>query len=182
VTPALPQVELRQGGLVLRGPTPEDAEALASAFADQALVEAADLPFTRPSTEEMRRAISELLPSVREAGLMAAFVVLDETDGALLGGAALHHVDVQEGHGEVGYWLLPEARGRGVATRTARIVSEWGFSLGLERIEAQTHLDNVPSQRVLERAGFRREGVRRSVHRQRGGHEDRVIFSLLRGE
>jgi RimJ/RimL family protein N-acetyltransferase len=178
----LPAVELRQDGLLLRGPTLDDAEALAAAFADEALVEAADLPFTRPSRDDMRRAITEFLPSVREAGVMVAFVILDETQGTLLGGAALHHVDVMEGHGEVGYWLLPEARGRGVATRAARIVAEWGFSLGLERIEAQTNLDNVPSQRVLERAGFAREGVRRSVPRQRGGREDRVVFSLLRGE
>jgi RimJ/RimL family protein N-acetyltransferase len=179
---SLPEVELRQDGLVLRGPTLADADVLAAAFADDELVEAADLPFTRPSADDMRRAITEFLPFVREAGAMVAFVILDESDGTVLGGAALHHVDLAEAHGEIGYWLVPEARGRGVATRAARIVAEWGFSLGLERIEAQTNLGNAPSQRVLERAGFRREGVRRSVSRQRGGREDRVVFSLLRGE
>ena len=178
----LPDVELRQDGLILRAPTVRDADALAAAFADEELVEAADLPFTRPSAREMRRAIKDFLPSVRKAGAMAAFLIVDEADGTLLGGAALHHVDVAEGQGEVGYWLLPAARGRGVATHSARILAQWGFSLGLERIEAQTNLGNTPSQRVLERAGFTREGVRRSVHRQRGGREDRVVFSLLRGE
>jgi RimJ/RimL family protein N-acetyltransferase len=180
VTP-LPEVELRRDGLVLRTPRDEDAGSLAAALADEALVEAADLPFTRPSPRDMRRAIREFLPLLREQGTMAAFLVFDE-DGILLGGAALHHVNLEDGHGEVGYWLVPAARGRGVATRTARILAEWGFSLGLERIEAQTNLGNEPSQRVLERAGFTREGVRRSVRRQRGGREDRVVFSLLRGE
>jgi RimJ/RimL family protein N-acetyltransferase len=177
----LPDVELRQDGLVLRTPRDDDAAALAAAFADETLVEAADLPFTHPSAPDMRRAIREFLPMMREQGAMAAFLVFDE-DETLLGGAALHHVNFEDGHGEVGYWLVRDARGRGVATRTARILAEWGFSLGLERIEAQTNLGNVASQRVLERAGFTREGVRRSVRRQRGGREDRVVFSLLRGE
>jgi RimJ/RimL family protein N-acetyltransferase len=178
----LPEAELHVDGLLLRGLEPDDAEALAEAFQDDDLVEAADLPFMRPTAEDMRRAVTEFLPSVREAGAMVAFLILDEADGRLLGGAALHHVDVEEGRGEVGYWLLPGARGRGVATRSARVVAEWGFSLGLERIEAQTSLGNAASQRVLEHAGFTREGVRRSVRRQRGGREDRVVFSLLRGE
>jgi RimJ/RimL family protein N-acetyltransferase len=180
VTP-LPEVELREDGLVLRAAREEDADALADAFTDKELVEAADLPFTRPSAKEMRHAIREFLPLMREQGTMAAFLVFDEDD-TMLGGAALHHVNVDDGHGEVGYWLVREARGRGVATRTARILAEWGFSLGLERIEAQTSLGNEASQRVLERAGFTREGIRRSVRRQRGGREDRVVFSLLRGE
>jgi RimJ/RimL family protein N-acetyltransferase len=178
VTP-LPDVELRRDGLVLRAPRDEDAAALATAFRDEELVEAADLPFTRPSKDEMRRAIRDFLPAMREQGGMIAFLVFDDEE-TLLGGAALHHVNREDRHGEVGYWLLREARGRGVATRTARILAEWGFSLGLDRIEAQTSLGNHASQRVLERAGFTREGVRRSVPRQRGGHEDRFVFSLLR--
>ena len=130
----------------------------------------------------MRELVTERLPALRDAGELAGLMVVDAPSGRPLGGAALHHVDLERAIGEIGYWLLPEARGRGVATQVARVLAEWGFELGLERVEARTFVENVPSQRVLERAGFTREGLLRSMPRQRGGRGDMVVFSLLPGE
>jgi RimJ/RimL family protein N-acetyltransferase len=65
------------------------------------------------------------------------------------------------GLGSVGYWLLPEARGRGLATRAVVLVAEWAFTdLGLERLRIVAESANAPSRRVAERAGFRRTGER----------------------
>jgi len=88
----------------------------------------------------------------------------------------------QRGQCEIGYWLFEHARGKGIATRIARFIADYGFSLGLERIEARVVVGNVASERVLERAGFTREGVLRSMPLRRGGRVDMTVFSLLPGE
>ena len=109
-------------------------------------------------------------------------MIADADSGRRLGGLALHHFDWQLGQIEIGYWLLEHARGRGVATRAARFAAEYGFSLGAERIEARVFVGNTASERVLERAGFTREGVIRSLPRRWGGRSDMTLFSLLPGE
>ena len=85
--------------------------------------------------------------------------------------------------GDVGYWLASWARGRGVATRALRLLCAWAFdSLDLARIQLHTLPDNDASQRVAERAGFRREGLLRSWTEMKGRRVDLVMFSLLPGE
>jgi RimJ/RimL family protein N-acetyltransferase len=86
---------------------------------------------------------------------------------------------------EIGYFLLPAGRGRGYATRTVRLLVSWVFDdLGIGRIQARTERDNVASQRVLERVGFRREGVARGGHVLPVSREriDTLMWSLLPGD
>src|SRR5512143_2034886 len=62
--------------------------------------------------------------------------------------------------GSVGYWLLPTARGRGLATRAVRLVSRWAFDeLGITVLRLYAEPANEPSLRVAERCGFRRIGI-----------------------
>jgi RimJ/RimL family protein N-acetyltransferase len=81
---------------------------------------------------------------------------------------------------EVGYMVGPAARGRGVAAAALRLASRWGLrDLGVARVQLSTHVENAASQRVAERAGFRREGVLRSWEELRGKRVDLVMFSLV---
>jgi RimJ/RimL family protein N-acetyltransferase len=86
----------------------------------------------------------------------------------------------QPGTVEIGYWLIERARGRGLGSRAVALLARWAVTeAGLARVEALVVPDNIPSQRVLERAGFRREGHLRSYlvfDRQRA---DALIYSLL---
>ena len=76
----------------------------------------------------------------------------------------------------VGYWLVPAARGRGVATRAVRLLARWAFdSLGVVRLELTCGPDNVASQRVAERCGFTREGLMRAHLPFKGGRRDTVL-------
>jgi RimJ/RimL family protein N-acetyltransferase len=107
----------------------------------------------------------------------AAFTVSD-VDGECLGLVSFEWRDA--GRVELGYWLLPEGRGRGRATRALWLLSRWVLDQpGVERVELSTSPDNVVSQHVAERCGFRREGTLRSYHVVDRRREDAVIFSLL---
>jgi len=102
---------------------------------------------------------------------------------AMLGGATLQDVRLDQGCAAIGYWLAAQARGRGVATHTVRLLARWAFAeLGLARLELTCGPDNEASQRVAERCGFTREGLLRSHVPFKGTRRDSVIFSLLPGE
>lgn len=79
----------------------------------------------------------------------------------------------------VGYWIDHEHQGRGLATAfTARLVEE-AKELGLHRLEAGTMVDNVASQRVLERSGFTRIGIAEGLLFIQGTWQDHVLYQRL---
>ena len=81
---------------------------------------------------------------------------------------------------EVGYWIAPEARRQGHATRAVRLICGWGTAaLGLERIALLAAVGNTASQQVAARAGFQREAVLRSCMEFKGVRHDMVAFSWL---
>lgn len=175
----IPGEGIRDAEFVLRPPRTEDVEALAPAFADPEILEAGNLP--RLDADEILEALPHM-PALAASGRLLPLVVVDDARGEILGGGTLHHLDAERGIVEIGYWLFPHARGRGVATRTARLLAEHSFSLGVERVAAYVNVGNVASERVLERAGFTREGVVRSLPKPDGTRVDKTLYSLLRGE
>jgi RimJ/RimL family protein N-acetyltransferase len=111
----------------------------------------------------------------------SAFAITDRESGELLGAIGLREVDQQ--NAQIGYWVKREARGRGVATRALRLVSRYAINdLGAGRVQLFTEPENVPSQRVAEKAGFVREGVLRRYLNMKGTRRDGVVFSLLPGD
>ncbi|PPR97892.1 hypothetical protein GOBAR_AA22766 [Gossypium barbadense] len=83
--------------------------------------------------------------------------------------------------GELGYVLASKYWGKGIVTRAVKMVVdtifvEWPH---LERLEALVNVENVGSQRELEKAGFQREGVLRKYFIVKGRSRDRVMFSFL---
>src|SRR3954454_17787107 len=176
---SLPADGIRSGDIVLRLPQVDDVDAIMPAFSDPETREAGNLPeFTR---EQMLQFLPQL-PMLVASGRMLPLIAADEGTGDVLGGATLHHLDAERGVVEIGYWLLPEARGRGVATRIARLLAEHSFALGVQRVEAYVNVGNDLSERVLERARFTREGVVRSLPRPDGSRVDKTLYSLLPGE
>jgi len=160
---------------VLRLPNAEDLQALAAAFAAGELSDSDNIsPFRRDE-------LAVGLP-VSANPQLARLVVADVRSGATFGGGTLHHLDTERGIIEIGYWLYPQARGRGIATKVARALAEHAFTIGVQRVTAYVTVGNRESERVLERAGFTREGVLRSMPKSDGGRVDKTIFSLLPGE
>jgi RimJ/RimL family protein N-acetyltransferase len=106
--------------------------------------------------------------------------IIDNDDDALLGQIGVGRLNWEQQVGEIFYWLAAPARGRGVATRAARLVTDWSFTaLNLARLEIIVDPRNDASQRVALAAGFTREGVLRSYQRFKDGRMDAVMFSRL---
>jgi RimJ/RimL family protein N-acetyltransferase len=115
-------------------------------------------------------------------GTRAGFTIVDQ-DGGPLGFAAFVQLDREAGEGEIGYAIDPQARGRGIATRSLDLLTRWGFDeLGLERIELVIDVQNAGSARVAERGGYTFEGVLRSKYFKDGLRSDLAIWSRLRGD
>jgi RimJ/RimL family protein N-acetyltransferase len=111
--------------------------------------------------------------------------VVEAESGTPLGAIALVNVSWRDMRAETGYWLAPEARHHGYASRAVRLIVRWAFDqLQMLRIELKADSDNLESQRVAQRCGFRREGRLRShmVILHSGERRDSLIFGLLSGE
>ncbi|KJY21336.1 MULTISPECIES: GNAT family N-acetyltransferase [Streptomyces] len=116
-----------------------------------------------------------------DRGAGAAFAALAATDGGLLGTVNLRWVDRADGLAMIGYWLLPDARGRGLATRATRAVTTWGFrTAGARRIELAHATGNEDSCRVAHRCGYLPEGTLRESHLFGDGvHHDEHLHARL---
>jgi RimJ/RimL family protein N-acetyltransferase len=112
----------------------------------------------------------------------AGFAILDEA-GTFLGFAAIVALDLSTRQGEIGYVVAREARGRGVAGRALRLVTDWAVDeLQLERVELRIDVGNTASIRVAERVGYRRDGVLRSLHFKEDVRADVAVYSLVAGD
>jgi len=114
-------------------------------------------------------------------------IILDTASGTLLGGMSWHAVDYGGTLGatawNIGIGLIPQARGRGVGTSAQRLLAEHLFATTeLDRVEASTDVANLPEQRSLEKAGFRREGVLRGTQVRGGVRRDLVQYGVLRSD
>ncbi|MGB2569411.1 GNAT family N-acetyltransferase [Micromonospora citrea] len=178
VLPDLPGGRLTDGVVTLRRLVPDDVDPLHRLHTLPEVVgsRVRQVPPTRAAIER-RCAVAE---SEWLVGDSADFALCDASTGAVAGGCVLIHDEPATGQGMLGYSLLPEARGRGLATRAVRLMAGWAFGIGLARLWAGTAPENVASQRVLERAGFRREGLMRARLPGRGEtRTDAMLFALL---
>jgi len=171
-------------GVVMLRPWGEDGdvEAITAACNDPAIAEFLDL-IPSPYTEEDAR---EYLARTKQGwteGTSSNFAIVG--DGSPVGSLGVHWIDPEQGVAEVGYWVAPEARGRGVCTTAVKLATRWIFEHDdMERVQLRADEDNPASNRVAEKAGFKREGVLRSIryNPRLGRRVDFAMWSVIRGE
>lgn len=127
---------------------------------------------------------AELVPALARrrdwsTGDHASWVLVDGAEW--VGSLSIHRIDRDQGDGEIGYWIAPAARGRGLAGRAAAAACRWAFAdLGLHRIQLFHAVENVASARVAEKAGFTCEGRLRQSHRYDDGlRHDELLWARL---
>ena len=154
-----------------------------AAYSDPAIVRFS-WPYSRPYTGADALAFLSEQELTRTGGEELHFALVDPMDAsAVLGSTSLYAIDLEQRTAAVGYWLLPGARRRGIATRAVRLLARWAFDeLAIARLELTCAPDNVASQRVAARCGFVREGVLRSHMPFKGGRRDTVLHGMLPGD
>ncbi len=101
----------------------------------------------------------------------------------LIGGIGAFIKTGIDGHlDEIGYWLAAPFRGQGIMTEVVERFTQWLFETrpALVRIEAGVFTYNPASARVLEKAGFIREGVAKKLHYKNGVYIDAIQMALIR--
>ena len=111
------------------------------------------------SLDESEQRLQRFLDHQERHGF-SFWAVTARESAAVIGDGGLIHLAFRGPEIEVGYRLKSPYWGKGYATEVARSAVAYGFdTLGLERIVAVTHPENVASQRVLEKAGLRFQGM-----------------------
>lgn len=175
----LPPEGLSDGVIGLRPRQPCDIDAL-DELAGRDEVWTRNVPPNRPSRESIEASCRFGAQANWLDDVQAAMVITDAETGGFLGEIALQVMNPEMAEAMLSYALAPHARGGGRATRAVRLISQWGFDIGFQRLFAGTAVDNIASQRVLARAGFTREGIERSRLPSLGGTRvDNVAWSLL---
>jgi len=117
-------------------------------------------------------------------GTSMPLLIFEKSTGRLAGGITLGNIR----HGvaqsaQIGYWMGVDHAGKGYMHEAVLMVIRVGFeTLRLHRIEAACIPGNQRSIRVLEKAGFRREGLLRSYLRINGAWQDHLLYALIAGD
>ena len=169
--------------IVLRMPEASDYRAWAELRAEsRAFLEPWEPRWTHDELE--RSAWRDRLTRYRQdyaRGSAIPFFIFDRMRSELLGGITLGNIRqgvAQSGH--IGYWVGERHAGRGLMVDAVGLVADFAFgTLRLHRIEAACIPGNRRSIRVLEKAGFQREGLLRSYLRINGMWQDHYLYSLI---
>lgn len=154
--------EITAGRLHLRPWRATDADSVVAGCADPVTQRWTSLP-RRFTVEHARDWLEHAAPLGWHRGDNLSFAVCDSTTGEVLGSVALRHRG-RPGVWDVGYWVSPGARGRGVATEATRVAARWAFGpLAAQRVECLVAVGNEASRRTAEQAGFAVEGALRGA-------------------
>ncbi|WP_329155641.1 GNAT family N-acetyltransferase [Streptomyces anulatus] len=166
-------------GLLLRPWERTDAAAFLSAYRDE---ETRRWHTHRPSTEAQ---VQEWFAGYRqdwerEKGCHWAVA---SDGGQVLGRMALRGLDFDDGVANVAYWVLPAARGAGVASHALAVLSAWALDVvGFHRLELDHSTLNHVSCRVATKAGYRLEGTKRNAAVHDDGRHDMHLHARVRGD
>jgi RimJ/RimL family protein N-acetyltransferase len=140
-------------------------------------------PAPPPSTTDAEATIDQFASSWRAFAVTGtpsgvAFAILDESSGELVGCCGVDDWS-KEDVAQFGYWIAPNARGRGCATRATILLTRWLFDLGAARVFATIVAGNEDSVAVVRRAGFVYEGTMRAHGIWEGQRCDVMLFAAL---
>jgi RimJ/RimL family protein N-acetyltransferase len=168
--------DLLGDGIVIRRFRPADAEPFAAATGDPEIVAHSGLPGVY--TLEKARELLEIYNASDDGFVQLA--IADARTDAFLGTVILFNVARHERRCEVGFWLHPDGRGRGVARMAVGLICDWAVrTWGIERFDAHSDSDNPGAHAVLEHNGFSREGVLRGWGARGADRVDAVMYGRL---
>jgi ribosomal-protein-alanine N-acetyltransferase len=137
------------------------------------------LPWRARHTPASYRAMRRVVARRARMGTSLPFAL--RVEGRLAGQVTLDNIvrgALRSGY--LGYWIDRSVAGRGMGSLAVALVCDHAFGeVGLHRVEADIRPENLPSQRLVERLGFRREGLLRRYLDIDGDWRDHVSYALL---
>jgi len=168
--------------VILREHTDGDLAAVLGYSADEMV--ARYVPW-EPNTEEAARAFLAAAITAAEQTPRVSYelAIIERATDVLLGAARIGIESVPHQRADIGYVLRRDHWGEGLATEAARLLLGFGFDqLGMRRIWATSHPDNLPSARVLEKIGLSYEGRMRDHLFVKGTWRDSLVYAITEPE
>lgn len=175
----LEQPVLQAQSICLRPFSDKDVLAVQQASLDEYISQITTLPYEATSHEAL-----SFIQRQRQRVLDAtgySFAIVDEQSDLTLGQIGLWLRNAQRGRASIGYWVVPEHRGRRVVTTALETITAWGLEHpGIHRLELYVEPWNVASWTAAENCGFEREGLLRGWEIINGQPKDLYMYSRLR--
>lgn len=180
---------LQSGTITMRPMRPSDAEDIYRAAQDPTIPKFTTLPEEYPLDLAIEFASKKSVSSfVNRTELV--FVIEDSRLGQesypylnnFAGVMSLHSIDIPNHRAEIGYWLAREARGKGICSKAAEMITDYGFmTIGFKRIDGIVDVRNEPSKAALLKAGYEFEGImKKYVTRRDGTQLDMALFAATK--
>ncbi len=179
--PSIPELDqpLSDGRVALRDAAERDIPEILIAHEDDPQMHVRLGLLQPPSGAELGRQM-ERARSERAAGIRTRLTILEGGSDDCRGRIMVHDVDWDSARAELGLWVVPQLRGRGLARGALRLAARWLFlNCGFRRLQLLTEPANEPMLRAAIGAGFVHEGVLRSYNREIDGRRDMAMLSLL---
>jgi [ribosomal protein S5]-alanine N-acetyltransferase len=165
--------------LVLRKVTKEDANSILNYLSDEEVMKYYGLePFT-----SINDALDEIswYQSIQNNKTGIRWGITLKEQGVVIGSCGFHNIISQHSRTEIGFEMSKEQWGKGIAAEAVEAIISYGFEqMNFQRIEALIEPDNLPSQKLVEKLGFIREGLLRNYEFTCGKFDDLYMYSLLK--
>jgi RimJ/RimL family protein N-acetyltransferase len=177
--PPWPESPPAHGPVVLRELTHTDLPMVLESATDPYIPSIGTLP--GHATEEEGLAWIDRNRGRWAEGRGFSFAIAEAHTDRAVGGIGLWLSELPHGRGEIGYSVMPSARGRGYAAAALVAVTEFGWTIpALHRLQLHIEPWNSASIRTAERAGYHREGLLRSYLEIAGARRDMLLYAAVR--
>ena len=167
--------------VALRPASPADA-AILRRWREEASV-SRHQPLGDVTTAQLRAELAGHRPEALYRAVGDKFQWIVTADNEPAGWITLVITNWEHGLAEFGYALASEYQNRGLmAPAIEQLLAKLFLNTEIERLEARCSVDNIASQKVLEKLGFRHEGLLRGYFRLRGERVDNHLYAMLREE
>jgi len=168
--------------VILRPMHTDDAAAYAGAFQDDPDLGRLLGIEADPDEASVRERIEAQAQRAEDTNFVQ-MAIADAATDSFWGAMIVHSLHEQHRRGELGFWVVPAQRGRGVGSRAVALTLSWLFEeLDLLRVEMTTIPENQVVPALAQRLGFKQEGLLRARDIERGQRVDVVWFGLVREE
>ena len=170
---------IETGRLILREVTSTDSTNMLTYLSDEMVMKHMGLvPF---QTEEDVLDEISWYQSIFEEGTGIRWGITLKDSGEVIGSCGFLNRLSKHHRADVGYELSKDFWGKGIASEALEAVVRYGFQhFQLERIQALIEPNNLPSQKLVEKIGFKREGLLRHYEFTCGKFDDLIMYSILK--